>query len=420
MRCSFIRRSSALRERRSIRRSGVVLLMLLVLDAAMLLVLGAGWNAPNPLRVGTSGDYAPFSLEAAAGRFEGLDADLTQRFAADFGVGVEFVRFRWPALTAFLAQDAFDVAASGVTMRPERALAGRYSRPYARTGAMLLIRDADTKRFPSAAALNSLGTRLVVNAGGHLERLARERFPRARLEAVADNLLLPELVMAARADAAMTDSAEIVRWRRPGLIALGPISTDYKALLLPANADELALRLDAWLVAREEDGWLNERRREWIGEIAAATPDAMGRRAVAALVGLRLGLMPAVAAAKRASGASVEDTTQEARVVARVRAASTVPDRAEVVYRQLIEMSKDVQRGTNHAEFAATLAELRDAIGRIDEQLVRELDRSTSADQREWLGTLSDALGAFGLDQTRLDTLAAALAGEPSGSNLPR
>src|SRR3954467_6037919 len=59
-------------------------------------------SAPKPtrpkLRVGTSGDYAPFSIRDAAGTVRGFDADVAVALARDLGFELEWVGFRWPTL----------------------------------------------------------------------------------------------------------------------------------------------------------------------------------------------------------------------------------------------------------------------------------------------------------------------------------
>src|SRR3989442_7608841 len=90
-----------------------------------------------PLRVGTSGDYPPFSL-ARDDRLEGLDVEVARRFARDSGRRLELVRFRWPELTRDLAAGRFDLAMGRVTLRPERAVAGVFTRPVAAAGAVVL------------------------------------------------------------------------------------------------------------------------------------------------------------------------------------------------------------------------------------------------------------------------------------------
>src|SRR5262249_5583706 len=95
--------------------------------AVLALALAAGGAAapPGTLRVGTSGDYEPFSAGTTA-EAEGLDLDVARAFAAERGLELEVVRFRWPDLERDLAAGRFDVAMSGVTVRPEGSAAGRF------------------------------------------------------------------------------------------------------------------------------------------------------------------------------------------------------------------------------------------------------------------------------------------------------
>jgi ABC-type amino acid transport substrate-binding protein len=73
-----------------------------------------------PLRVGTSGDYPPFSLETDPSRadLEGFDIALARAYAKARGRRIEFVKFSWPHLNRGLISDHFDLAMSGVTVRP--------------------------------------------------------------------------------------------------------------------------------------------------------------------------------------------------------------------------------------------------------------------------------------------------------------
>ena len=365
--------------------------------------------APAVLRVGTSGDYAPFSF-AHDGVPAGMDVEIAQRLGRDFGLPVEFVSVPWSNLGAATQRGDFDIAMGGVTMRADRALVGRYSRPYATVAAVALVRAADARRLATAADLDRPGVRIAVNAGGHLERVAEALFPHAALRPAADNRAVPQRLLDGHADAAFTDTAEMREWLRPGLRVVGPFRFDHKAYLLPAGSDALAARLDEWLAAREADGWLDEQRTHWLGAGASMDADASARESVAAFVGLRLELMPAVAAAKRAAGLPIEDRAQEERVIARARAVSARPDHTEAVYRQLIEMAKEVQRGAPAPAPAASLDALRDAIGRVDAQLVGEIDRAPAGSVETWRAALARTVGAPGLPAASLEKLAAALA----------
>ena len=99
------------------------------------------------LRVGVSGDYQPFSLcSERLTDCRGFDIDVARRVATGLGVRLELVRFRWPELRADLGAGKFDVAMSGVTLRPERTLTATFTRPYTVAQAIVLV--ADRERFP--------------------------------------------------------------------------------------------------------------------------------------------------------------------------------------------------------------------------------------------------------------------------------
>lgn len=90
------------------------------------------------LRVGTSGDYAPFSTRDAAGAVHGFDAELAGGLAKDLGFELQWVSVRWPTLQAQLQNGEFDVAMSGVTWQPARAVTGYLTRAVARGGPCVL------------------------------------------------------------------------------------------------------------------------------------------------------------------------------------------------------------------------------------------------------------------------------------------
>ncbi len=375
--------------------------------------------APRPppaprLRVAASFDYAPFSRTTESGAYEGLDVVVMTRLAGDLGLELAWTRLAWPELTAATAAARFDVAVGGVTMRAERALVGRYTRPYAVTAAIPVVPRAQATRYPSLRALDRPAVRLGVNAGGHLQRVAQRRFPRAALRPIADNRIFAALE-AEQVDAVVTDTAELYAYAqhspRP-LVALTPLTHDHKAYLLPAERGRLAARIDTWLRERESDGWLPAQRARFLGAAAALDAATAAREAVAALVRLRLDLMADVAGAKRAAGLPIEDRAQEARVRERVGAAvPSAPMRAAAVYAELIEMAKALQRAAPASGAPGpSLDVLRAALGRIDDVLCAELERLPAAPAAAWRETLETTLAGVAVAPAALDRLATALA----------
>jgi len=282
-----------------------------------------------PLRIGTSGDYPPFSAwPEESGLPEGFSIDLARAFAGDEGLEIRWVRFRWPELLDDLSANRFDLALSGVTIRAERSAAGQSSVPLATSGALVLMPLPPTAT-PEAARqrLAEPRLRLAVNAGGHLERVARSHFPRAIVEAIPNNAGVLRRLASGQVDGVVTDLVEAPLWqdrwqdleqedRQTDLHRIGPLTRDHKAALWRPDRPDLARRFDAWLLAAEATGRLDElRRRHGLPSERTAEPGA------ALLVRLdeRLSLMPAVARTKASLARPIEDPAREARVLAAAR-----------------------------------------------------------------------------------------------------
>ena len=324
----------------------------------VLLTLGAtAVPAPVPqtLRVGTSGDYAPFSISGVeeSGPTEGFSVAIARAYAEERGLTLEFVRFRWSDLIPALHAGRFDLAISGVTVRPERSAAGRFTVPVVETGAVLLVRQPE--RWSKVEDLNRGDVRIGVNAGGHLERVAREWFPRAVLISIRDNLAVRTALVEQNLHAAVTDTLEAAIWIRDtqGLAVLGPFTRDRKAILVRSDRPALAADLNDWLMARERDGSLAALRRRYLGE-GAGRPVATALGSLLAAIDERLALMPLVGVAKRRAGLPLEVPEREElvldAVVAEVHAAA---ERAGVapppdvwvhrLFRAQMEAAKEVQ-----------------------------------------------------------------------------
>ncbi len=314
-------------------------------------------EVPSPARllIATSGDYAPFShWPPGAPSPEGFSADLARAFLASAGSPppIDWVRFRWRELAFDLTAGRFDLALSGITVRPDRSTIGRFSLPVTTSGAVLLVESNSS--FRSAADIDQAGHTIAVNAGGHLERVARDRFRAARIDAIPDNSAVLAQLERPEVRAVLSDTLEAPRWQatRPGLRPIGPLTRDRKAAWFPPGAERRVRDFDAWLLAAEAGGLLSElRERHGLPETRTATP----RAALIASVDERLGLMIAVAEAKFELGREVEDPTRERRVLAAAwsaidsesrHAGRPAPSRASVraFYRAQIEAAKWIQR----------------------------------------------------------------------------
>src|SRR4051794_3315856 len=117
------------------------------------------------LRVGTTGDYTPFSLKQPDGTYEGADIDMAHDLAARLGVRVEFVPTVWVDLLDDFLAGKFDIAMGGVTVNEARAARAFFSIPNVVDGKRPLCRIEDRDRFTSIEAIDQPGVRVVANPG---------------------------------------------------------------------------------------------------------------------------------------------------------------------------------------------------------------------------------------------------------------
>ena len=281
-------------------------------------------EAPRKLRVGTSGDYPPFSL-----RGEGFDIDLIKRFASDSGYEIEWHGFDWPELSSAVTASQFDLAVGGITWRPHRAVVGSMTRALNVGGPCVV----------GAAAPETI----AVNEGGILERWARSEFgASASILAVDDNQSLPHRLERGEVDAFVTDSFEVHHFAGDAAYACRP-PTDRKTLWIsPEGGPQLARDLDEWIA--DQELWIQELREQHFGASQARSEVDH----LLDLIGRRLELMPAVGAWKAHNGVPIEDLERERVVldaVARDAASLGIDTQAaRRLFELLIDFAKRVQR----------------------------------------------------------------------------
>lgn len=163
------------------------------------------------LRVGTPGDYRPFSmLNKATGQVEGHDVDLAKLLAADLGVNVEFVLTTWSRLMDDLLADKYDIAMGGITRSLARMLKVDFLGPYAPNGKVALIRAADKNKFTTLAAVDRPEVTIMVNPGGTNEKFVLANIKNAKVVTYPNNAEIPGKVADGIADVMITEAYEAV------------------------------------------------------------------------------------------------------------------------------------------------------------------------------------------------------------------
>lgn len=208
--------------------------------------------ARGTLRVGTTGDYKPFTyLDPATKSFVGIDIDMASSLGKALGVTVEFVKTSWPTLMTDFAADKFDIAMGGVSVNLDRQKKAFFSAPYLTDGKAPIARCADKAKYATLADIDQPGVRVIVNPGGTNQRFAQANIKKAAVTVYEDNVTIFDQIVEGKADVMITDAVETVLQQklRPALCAVRPdrpFDFSEKAYLLPRDVVFKSF-VDQWL-----------------------------------------------------------------------------------------------------------------------------------------------------------------------------
>ncbi|WPO99032.1 transporter substrate-binding domain-containing protein [Pseudomonas sp. HR96] len=221
------------------------------------------------LRVGTTGDYKPFSYrQSSDASFIGLDIELAQGLAQSLGVKLQLVPTTWSNLMSDLDADRFDLALSGISVTMERQRSAFFSAPYQRDGKTPIALCINVGKYQTLDQIDQPGVRAIVNPGGTNEKFARAHLRQAQIEVYPDNVTIFEQIVQGRADLMLTDAVETLLQQRlhPELCAVHPdqpFDFSEKAALLPRDI-VLKQYVDQWLHQDIASGLFTQRFQRWL------------------------------------------------------------------------------------------------------------------------------------------------------------
>jgi cyclohexadienyl dehydratase len=199
-------------------------------------------RARGVLRVGTTGDYMPFTIRNPDGSYSGADIVMAQRLAERLKLKLEIVPTTWKTLLPDFVVQKYDVAMGGVSILPDRAAQGDFSTAVNIDGKRPIVRCVDRDRYTSVSAIDRPEVRVVEPPGASNEAFARASLSHAQLTIHDDNTTIFDEIIAGRADVMVTDGVEVDHqiYLHPELCAAdvpAPFSKVTKAYLLPKDAE---------------------------------------------------------------------------------------------------------------------------------------------------------------------------------------
>lgn len=162
-------------------------------------------KSAGKLRVCIWPDYFSISYRNKKTRqLEGIDIDLSQEFAKDLGVEVEYVPTHFGVFMADIQQDKCDIAMFGVGITEARAQYIDYSEPYLSSG-MYGVASKANPVLDSWEAMDQPGVIVCVQKGTYMEGVMRKSLQHAELMTVIKHSQREIEVRSGRADVFIAD-----------------------------------------------------------------------------------------------------------------------------------------------------------------------------------------------------------------------
>lgn len=124
----------------------------------------------DPLRVGMSGQYFPFTF-VEQDELKGFDVDVMNAIGEEMGREIQYETANFSGLFGMLESGRIDTVANQITITEERQKAYIFSDPYVYDGAQVVTKKGNTE-VQSVEDLK--GKTVAVNLGSNFEALLRE------------------------------------------------------------------------------------------------------------------------------------------------------------------------------------------------------------------------------------------------------
>ena len=221
------------------------------------------------IRVGMSGDQAPFNAISKSGEFIGFEVDLMKMMGQSMGVEVEFVRKPFPELLPALKASEIDIVMSGMAINAERSLDAVFVGPYMMSGKSILTNSEALAAARSAKEVDQSSITLAALRNSTSEAYVKKNLPRAKLVTIENYDAAIQMVVKDEVDALVADMPAcilaVLRYPDQGLETLSaPLTVEPVGIAVPASELSLQSLLDNYLRAFEDSGLLELLRVQWL------------------------------------------------------------------------------------------------------------------------------------------------------------
>jgi polar amino acid transport system substrate-binding protein len=221
------------------------------------------------IRVGMSGDQAPFNAKSRTGELIGFEVDLVKMIGQAMGVEVEIVVKPFPELLPALKASEVDIVMSGMAINAERSLDAVFVGPYMMSGKSILTNSETLSAISSATEIDQTDITLAALRNSTSEAYVKKNLPEAKLVTTEKYETAIQMVIKDEVDALVADMPACVlavfRYPEQGLATLSaPLTVEPVGIAVPASELPLQSLLDNYLDAFEDSGLLEILRVQWL------------------------------------------------------------------------------------------------------------------------------------------------------------
>ena len=225
--------------------------------------------------------FVPWAMRDKNGDLIGFEIDVARKVAEDMGVDINFVPTAWDGIIPALIAGKFDVIIGGMSVTTKRNLTVNFTRPYARTGYIVIANSklAEEKGIAGLADLNREDITIASRRGSTGAVAMDRHFPKAKKIFFDDDVLSVQEVANGNIEAASSTppKAAFEIEKRGDVIRIvsdQQLSPTREAFALRKGDPDALNFFSNWIQENEASGWLAERRaywfsgREWADQVA--------------------------------------------------------------------------------------------------------------------------------------------------------
>lgn len=223
------------------------------------------------IRVGVS-LAEPWVMEDKNGGFTGFEIQIAEQLAKDMGVQLKLKAVDWEDLIDTLVTKKVDIIIAGLAITPSRALRINFSNAYANAGIWIAASMDKTKHKESLNDLNNANVTIGVVSNTVSEKLAKKIFNQAQIKSFVKTDDAKNAVIAGKIHALISSSPipQFLALEHPEKVDV-PIDKPllgYKTgMAVNKGEQELLNYLNAWITARDAEGWLSAKHKFWFDSL---------------------------------------------------------------------------------------------------------------------------------------------------------